>query len=362
MKKILILSESLAGGGIERVVLELASGFYNNHYEVHIVLLKNTIEYDIPDYLNIHCLDDSGYVFKISQLKPYIYAHRLRKLLKTIGKFNLTLSNFGSSSTEKILSLVNLDNLYTCVHSIQSKRRFHRHKGNKLRTYLKKRKLRSFYSNKSIITVSAGVQNDLLTNIEIRPKNIITIYNPFDFGIILKMSKEKNDKIPKEKYIIHVGRFELKYKRQDILLKAYKKANIPHKLVLLGQGRDEKNIKNIIKELNIENKVIMPGFYSNPYNWIKNADLFVFSSDYEGFGNVLVESLIVQTPVVSTNCQSGPSEILTGELSNYLVPVGDVDALASKINEALISYPEIKDEYILKFDIDKIISQYISLI
>ncbi|MEA2049268.1 MAG: glycosyltransferase, partial [Campylobacterota bacterium] len=250
------------------------------------------------------------------------------------------------------------------VHNTQSKRRFKRHDSKKntfLKTIKKKKVENSFY-NKNLICVSNGVKNDLIDNFEIKPKSIDTIYNPFDVNDIQIMADINNPVIPNEDYIIHVGRFEIGHKRHDILLKAYKKSNIKEKLVLLGDGKDRSTIEDLIKELNLEDKVILAGFDSNPYPWIKNAKLFLFSSDYEGFGMVLVESLILNTPVVSTDCPSGPSEILTGELANYLVPVGDIDALASKMKNALEYYPQIKDEYINKFNSYTIIEQYINLI
>jgi glycosyltransferase involved in cell wall biosynthesis len=357
-----MIAQSLGGGGIERVVVELANGFHQNNCEVHIILLHNNIDYEIPDYINIHTLSNKSKVSRVAQLRPYIYAFKIRKLLKNLGKFDLTLSNLGSLDTEKMISLVGFDNLYVCVHNTQSKRRFQRHKGNKIRSFLKTRKLKSNYNNKNIIAVSNGVKNDLLNVINCKPKSILTIHNPFDFDIIKLKSNEINNKIPKENYIIHVGRFELKHKRQDILLKAYKKSNIKEKLVLLGQGQDEEKIKALIIELHLENQVILAGFDANPYNWIKNSKLFVFSSDYEGFGNVLVESLVVGTPVVSTDCKSGPNEILIDELAKYLVPVGNVDLLSKKIIEALAYYPEIKNEYIENFSVNVTIKKYLSLI
>ena len=95
--------------------------------------------------------------------------------------------------------------------------------------------------------------------------------------------------------------------------------------------------------LGLGKKVIFQAYTDNPYAWIRHADLFVFSSDFEGFGRVLAEALIIGTPVVSTDCPTGPSEILTGVLKDFLVPPGDVNALASKIREALQYYPDIKE-------------------
>jgi glycosyltransferase involved in cell wall biosynthesis len=121
------------------------------------------------------------------------------------------------------------------------------------------------------------------------------------------------------------------------------------------------NIKNLINELGLENQVIFTGFISNPYSWMKNADLFVLSSDLEGLANVLVESLIVNTMVVSTDCPFGPSEVLTGDLSSFLSPVRDVEALSSNILRALNNPVHITEDYIAKFNAKTIAKQYLSL-
>ena len=151
-------------------------------------------------------------------------------------------------------------------------------------------------------------------------------------------------------------------KRQDILLKAYKKADVPYKLILLGEGKDEKKINTLIKNMGLKTQVILPGFSNNPFTWIKHAKLFIFSSDFEGFPRTLIESLIIGTPVISTDCPTGPREILTGTLEEFLVPKGDIDALATKINQALKDYPDIKKINLSWLRDDKISKQYIKLI
>ena len=356
-KRILIITESLSGGGLERVVIEQSKGFIKNSYEVHIIILENMIEYNLPKEINIHIVNKENKKV-ISQIRPYYYAYKIKKILKNFGQFDLTLSHLGSLRAVKILDIVDFDNLYSFIHNIQSKRRFHRHNGKKIKTWFKKLNIQNSYKNKNIICVSKGVEDDTINVMNIKPKTIQTIYNPFDFDEIRRLSNEINQQIPKEDYIIHVGRFEMKYKRHDILLKAYKEADIDEKLVLLGQGRDEGKIKELINRLELNNKVILAGFHSNPYPWISNAKLFVFSSDHEGFGNVLVEALILKTPVVSTNYVSAASEIMVEELSDFLVDVQDYKALSKKIKEALVKYPKIKDKLIEKFNINHIMRQY----
>jgi len=360
-KKIAILVKSLSGGGIERVVIQLAESFAEAGHDVHLILIQKAIAYDLSGNYTLHFLSASDKPTGISQLRPYRYAKKLKTILRDAGPFDLFLSNAGSLAGERLLALAKPENLYMVLHNTQSKRRFKRHEKPGLRKTLKMRKIQKSYAGKNIITVSRGVADDALHTLKLRPKSIRTIYNPFDFEKIRSLSQLPNPAIPKEPYIIHVARFELKPKRHDILLQAYKQSGIPHKLVLLGAGPDEQEVKALVETYGLADRVIFPGFDQNPYNWIRHADLFAFSSDYEGFGNVLVESLIVGTPVVSTDCPSGPSEILTGPLAAYLVPKGDSAALAAKMREALESYPEITEEMIERFDKHVITQQYLAL-
>lgn len=117
-------------------------------------------------------------------------------------------------------------------------------------------------------------------------------------------------------------------KRHDILIKAYAKANVQEKLVLVGTGELLEASKKLVKDLGIEDKVIFTGFKKNPYPYMKHAKLMVLSSDFEGLGLVILEALALGTPVISTDCPSGPNEILANQ---YLVAVQDVDELASRI-------------------------------
>lgn len=358
MKKIAILAHSLGGGGVEKVVINLSKGFIAQNCEVHIFLLKNSIKYELPDNIHIHFIKSKNILNKISQLRPYFIANEIKKLIHILD-IDLLISNFTDFYGTKVVDLVAFENTVTIVHNTQSKRRFKRHKsGNTLLKRYKTYKIRKSFENKQLVCVSKGVESDLVQNFHIDPKNVKTIYNPFDIAEIRELANCTNAQIPNEKYILHVGRFELGHKRQDLLLKAFAQANISHKLVLLGDGADRGKIEQLIKELNLQERVILPGFDKNPYPWMKHAELFVFSSDYEGFGLVLAEALIVRTPVVSTNCESGPSEILTGPLADFLVPVGDIKQLSKKIEDALKSYPPITDAMVEKFSIKNSIAQY----
>lgn len=351
--KIVLFNDSLSGGA-GTSILTLAEVLRKNSVEVHIVICENKIDFEIPKYVSFHLLskDDSAVYSKKE------FSGKLQDKLCELGDIDIVMSN--SSPSNKILSLLNLPNAYHCVRSAETKSfsgtfRF-------LRAAWRNRKYQKLYTDKNIITVSKGLEEVITKRIKANPRSMQTIYEPFSFSKIAELAEEKNVTIPKEVYLIHVGRFDLASKRQDVLLKAYKKANVPYPLVLLGDGEDKEKIKAIIKELDLDDKVLLPGFSNNPFPWIKQSKLFVFSSDFEGFGRVLAEALAVKTPVVSTDCPSGPSEILTGVLSNYLVPTGDINALALKIKEALEYYPDITDAMVEQFSDDKIAQEYIKLI
>ncbi len=111
------------------------------------------------------------------------------------------------------------------------------------------------------------------------------------------------------------------------------------RLMILGRGRQKEKLWSLAQELGVQEDVSLPGFVANPYAYMKKASLFAQSSRHEGFGNVLAEALAVGTPVVSTDCPSGPREILQDGRYGTLVPVGDVSALADAIQNILEDPP-----------------------
>ena len=106
-------------------------------------------------------------------------------------------------------------------------------------------------------------------------------------------------------------------------------------------------MKKFSNELGLNNKVLFLGFKDNPYKYMRIADVFVLSSKWEGFGNVIVEAMASGTPVISTNCNSGPSEIINNNENGVLVPVGDSERLSHNIIELLCNQ-DLRNKYILK--------------
>jgi glycosyltransferase involved in cell wall biosynthesis len=164
--------------------------------------------------------------------------------------------------------------------------------------------------------------------------------------------------------ILAVGRL-VKQKDFDTLIRAFGlvRKERPARLMVLGEGREREKLLALIKNLGLEQDVTLHGFVENPFKYIKHAAVFVLSSLWEGFGNVIVEAMALGTPVVATECPSGPSEILEEGKWGRLVPPGDVDALAQSIIDTLDdSNPPAVASRAEEFSVEKAIDGYLRVL
>jgi glycosyltransferase involved in cell wall biosynthesis len=196
----------------------------------------------------------------------------------------------------------------------------------------------------------------------------VTIYNPAaPSDEQIRSSEDLSDEIfrKKCKRIIAIGTLK-EQKDYPTLLRAFKKVTVKKnaELLILGEGPERPKLEKLINELNLQGNVHLPGFVQNPISYLKGADLFVLSSAWEGFGNVIVEALACGVPVVSTDCKSGPAEILENGKYGSLVPVGEPQALAETILEELDKEhdPEPLKTRAQDFSAEKIVGQYLELL
>ena len=188
--------------------------------------------------------------------------------------------------------------------------------------------------------------------------NIVRIYNAIDGAAIRALAAEPQPALPREPYLIHVGRFAPQ-KRHDLLFEALRRSELPHRLVLLANP--EPALERLIVEKGLSGRVTIAGFQHNPYPWIARAELLVLCSDHEGMPNVLIEALACGTRLASTDCPSGPHEMLEGDLARFLAPCGDAVALAQVMRAALAAPRPAAPHILARFAPDTVLSQYEAL-
>lgn len=196
-----------------------------------------------------------------------------------------------------------------------------------------------------IIAVSEGVKKDTLAVSGIGAKRVSVVRNPVLTPRLHELARQPaphpwlNDAdIP---VILGAGRLTVQ-KDFSTLIRAFAKLRKSRncRLIILGDGRQRENLNSLAQELGVSNDIEFPGFTDNPYAYMANVALFVLSSRWEGSPNVLTEAMTLGTPVVSTNCPSGPEEILQGGRIAPLAPVGDWQALASAMAQILDEPPD----------------------
>ena len=367
-RHILFAIDSLTGRGAEKVVINLGEELLKLGHSVTFVIYENTIEFDIDPRINVHNLNPL--IHKGSRIFSRITDHKNVKLFNLLlgdielryGRVDLILSSL--PRMDRILSLIKDNRIFHIIGnplSMQSGIRKNKWYKKISRIWHMKR----MYDGRKLIGMSHGIGDDLVKYVKVRPASFQAIYNPFDFDQIKSLAALPF-KLPKNltsnDYLIHIGAFTLQQKRQDLLIEAFALSKLKCKLVLLGKGKDEEKIVDLIKKHGVTDQVVLAGFQINPFPWIKHARLFVLSSDYEGFGNVLIEAMALGTPALSTDCPSGPGEIFINDMEDSLVKCGDAKALAEKMRAFYIKPPHINKESLKRFEATTITKEYLELI
>ena len=327
----LMMIDTLGVGGAEVSVKTLSSAMADMGHNVVVLAIRNDVVLDLDPRVNLEILGYKKYQFLPT---AYINAIRLRKFIRYLehkyGCFHLKVANL--TLTHKLSHLAGLKDVYYCLHEDIVASNLAKRTG--LKKYARKLRICKLFNNKDVVTVSDGVKDSLKAIEGLHCRSVRTIYNPIDVDNVKRLSKERNP-YGESQYIVHVGRLSSE-KRHDILLEAFRKMRLDCTLVLVGDGPERDSIIGKIHQLKLDGRVVIAGFINNPYPIIRDAKLLVLSSDYEGFGVVLAEALCLDTAVVSTDCKSGPGEIMALSLSDYLVQTGDADAMAIKMKKAIV--------------------------
>ena len=357
--KIALLVPDLRGGGVERVRLLLAREFLANGHDVDIVLLrKDGVLLDqVPDQVRIVDLGAERFRQGFMPLVQYLREQQPGALIASMWPLTVFAPIAAKLARYKGRVIISEHSPLSIAYGRHG--RIHR--------AVMRASQRMCYPLADVrVAVSSGIAGDLAALSCLPREQFTVIHNPAALG------RANFDAVCPEQLsgrtgpiILTVGTLK-PVKRHDVLIDAFSRLpdSLGATLCILGEGQMREKLEQQIDRLGLQGKVLLPGFAAAPGPWYAHSDLFVLSSDYEGFGNVIVEAMEYGVPVVSTDCPVGPTEILEGGRYGKLVSLGDVDALSSGMLASLRGEP---DRESLKrrakyFSLDVIARQYLDTI
>lgn len=317
MKKIGLLIPNLGHGGAERSIIRLYHILNNSKkYKVKLITFDSGLKsYEFNgEIINMNEPSKKNVIGKFFTFIKRVYT--LKKIKKQ-NKFDVVISFLDSANIVNLLTSNN-------EKRIVSIRNYKKLENKGIYELLYNLAIKLFYNlSDHVVVVSELIKSDLMDRQQISEKKIKVIYNSYDLNEIKNKSEEiiQDDIIKlkkKNKIIISVGRLT-EQKGFWNLLKVFKLINDSDKntiLIIIGTGELEESLKKLSKEYGIDENVIFMGHQTNPFPYLKIADLYLLTSLYEGFPNAMVEAMCCGVPVISVNCKSGPSEILNGDISN----------------------------------------------
>lgn len=348
----------LGGGGAEKVMLSLAGGFAERGLNVDLVLVKLAGDYQslISPKVRIINLAHPRLITSLPLLIDYLKQHRPKVFISALEDAN----------TVAILAKIIARTATRLIVSVHNPLAFVHAKRSALKQKLTPLFIRWLFPfADAIVGVSKGVCDNIALVSGLPRDKIHVIYNPIFTPELLKKFDAPVDEAwflnTQISVILAVGRLSTE-KDFPTLIRAFAlvKQQYPVKLVILGQGGELPALEELVKELELVNDVAFPGFVANPYAYMSKVKMLVMTSIYEGFGNVLVEAIIAGTSVVSTNCESGPAEILEDGKYGDLVAVGDVPALAAAMINTLNNprNPELLRQRGQEFSLEAALTKY----
>jgi len=353
-KKILFLLPSLEFGGAEKVMVLLYNHINRVEFEPYFCVFKNGILYKKISENN-----------KITILNKDKVTHGIFGLLKTIYKINPDIVFSTHSHLNAIICLIKKIKLINSKVVIRESNFLSIQQSSSMSFYVKNIVTwlikQAYPVADHIICQTEEMKKDLqlfLSNSKINP---VVIYNPIEDipGYI------KNLTAPR---IITIGRLE-KQKNHPLIIEAFDliKNSIPHHLVIIGDGSERDSINKLIESKGLTNRVKLVGFVENVWDEYSGSSLFVLPSKYEGFPNVIIEAMANSVPVISTNCPSGPKEIIEDNVNGLLSPLEDKKILSEKMLYVLQN-KEFSEmirnnayEFVSKYLISNIVKEYESV-
>jgi glycosyltransferase involved in cell wall biosynthesis len=349
---------SLEGGGAEMVMVTLANGLVAQGWRVDLVVARATGAYlkNVAAEVRVVDLRVSRVLYSLPALVRYLRQTRPAVMLSALNYANvvaLWATRMAGVGTRVVISEHN--NVTRDMSAEPMGRSW----------FIPLLMRRCYPWANGIVAVSNGVADELARSLALPREHIDVIYNP----VVTERLRELSALPPTHPWlapgeppvILAVGRLTTQ-KDYPTLIQAFAALRAPRdaRRVCLGEGALRGTLEAMAARLGLADVIAFPGFVDNPYAWMRQAALFVLSSAWEGFGNVLAEAMACGTPVISTDCPSGPAEILENGAWGRLVPVADVEALNEAMATALqgSERPDV-ERRARAFELDQAVQSYL---
>jgi glycosyltransferase involved in cell wall biosynthesis len=373
--RIALFLRAPSDGGVERIMLNLTEGLLNCGVAVDLLLLeaKGVRLKEIPPQVRIIDLEmhSSVKVFGVKLPTSFQSTGSLPKLVRYLRQERPTVLLTAAHFLNEIAVLAKLlarvpTRIIISEHTTLSVEADRVEQHSAQFAPFVARCLYPFADE--VVAVSHGVANDLATMTGLAIDRIRVIYNPVILPNLAERASAAIDhpwfqpgELP---VILGVGRF-VEQKDFATLIRAFAQVRQerPARLVLLGKGREKARLLALSQELGVAEDVALLPFTNNPYAYMAKASVVALSSVWEGLPTVLIEAMAVGTPVVATNCKSGPAEILDGGRWGKLVPVGDSSAISTAILQVLAgNTPTVAPNWLEQFKLNNAIQRYLDLL
>jgi len=350
----------LYDGGAERTMLNLAEGIAVRGYSVDLVLARAEGSFmdAVPASVRLIDLKASRVLSSTPALVRYLRRERPIAMLSVLHANIVALWARRLAGIPPRVILGEQNTLSSVARGESD-----------LRWQLYPRLARWFYPwADGIIAVSEGVADDLVQLLKIPRERIRVIYNPIVTPALFDKSRALIEHPwftrGEPPVLLAAGRLTAQ-KAFDVLIRAFAQVRKDHRvrLLILGEGEERPALEALIREYELEQDISMPGFVLNPYPYMANAAAFVLSSRWEGLPTVIVEAMALGLPIISTDCPSGPREILQDGKYGQLVPVEDPFALATAIETSLTAgVPRPSRQSWKSYEIECVIDRYINIL